>query len=233
MQKYLLSPVILSGGLISYLIGHILDDSGLAQSICKFSSPSIKLSKRYDYFSLRYTVKDDKASILILMVTKKYPFSELYVLWLLFLLCYSLHTVMFLDCPFLTIAVGVTFTSSSLISSPKTLEYVLALLEVEYSNTMVASELSGVDFLLTSFWWFNGLFFQLLSLFLVALPFCLHLLSYKNLDYNRGALMFCVLGRFSLRCFQISTPDPEWSWSKLMYFSPRCFKLARGHHNEL
>ena len=58
---------------------------------------------------------------------------------------------MFLDCPFLTIAVGVTFTSSSLISSPKTLEYVLALLEVEYSNTMVASELSGVDFLLTSF----------------------------------------------------------------------------------
>ena len=53
---------------------------------------------------------------------QKHILPELYVLWLLFDPCYSLPTFLFLDDLFLTIDLVVTFTSSLIISTSKTLE---------------------------------------------------------------------------------------------------------------
>ena len=58
-SKFLFSPDIISGRLLSYLIVRWLDDSELAQIICTFFFPSFRLSKIYVYLSLRYDLKDD------------------------------------------------------------------------------------------------------------------------------------------------------------------------------
>ena len=73
--------------------------------------------------------------------------------------------MLFLDDIFLTVAVSVTFNSSSIISKPKTLESVLVLLGVNVSKAMVVFEVLGVDFVLTYFGYFIGLFLSILSNF--------------------------------------------------------------------
>ena len=83
----------------------------------------------------------------------------------IFFLCYFIPTVLFLNYLLLTIPVGVQFHSTSIIIIPKTLESFFDLLEVEFSNTMVAFEVLGVDFLLPSCGWLKLLFFSVLYFF--------------------------------------------------------------------
>ena len=80
--KYLFSPVAISSRSLSYLIGRKLYALWLAQIICTFSYPSFRVSNIYEYLSLRYAVKYDKAT---LMITKTIQ-SRMY-----FILVLSLH----------------------------------------------------------------------------------------------------------------------------------------------
>ena len=68
--NYLFRPTIISGRSLLSLIGRLLDDSGLDQNICIFLSSSLRVSKIYAYFSLRYDVKYDETCVIILMVTR-------------------------------------------------------------------------------------------------------------------------------------------------------------------
>ena len=68
--KYLFRTVIIFGISLSYLIVRWLYASGLAHSIWKFESPYFRVSNRYAYLSLNYSVKYDKSLISTLMVTK-------------------------------------------------------------------------------------------------------------------------------------------------------------------
>ena len=73
---------------VLFLIGRWLDDLEIDQSIGTFSSYYFRLSKIYAYFSLKSAVKYDEAYISTLMVTIIIsPFSELYLLWLFFVIC--------------------------------------------------------------------------------------------------------------------------------------------------
>ena len=124
------------------------------------------------------------------MVTKNLsPFPKSDILWLLFGICYSLHTVMFLYYIFLTVTVGVPFPYSSIISTSKKLECVLYFLDVECSKAMVVFEVLGVHFVLTSFGYWTGLLLSVFSDFVC----CPNIFSY--LLWQRSFILSGLFGQ--------------------------------------
>ena len=117
-------------------------------------------------------------------------FPSSYVIWLLFGPRSFIPTELFIDNHFLTVALGVAFSSYSIIRTSKPYKSILTFLEVKCSKAMLVFELSGIDFVLTSFGYSIGLFLSVFSDF-VCLPEMLPYLFWQRINFS---LAFLVSG---------------------------------------
>ena len=100
---------------------------------------------------------------------KNHPFPESDVLWLLFCPCYFIPTVLFLDDIFLNVAVGISFTSSSIISTPKNLSLFLNFFSWNVPNPFF---LSTESWFFIEILWIVDFYGLILFVALTVFPFC-------------------------------------------------------------
>ena len=90
-EKYLFIPIVIYGRSLLSFDRLLIIFFMIGTNYLDFLSPYFRVSKRYAYLSLRYSVKDDKACISTMMATKQSPICKYHMYffnWLLLFFYY-------------------------------------------------------------------------------------------------------------------------------------------------